>query len=226
MLGSNKEPVLVVAPHADDETLGAGGFLLRARAEGHPIHWLIVTKISVDDGWPEEKVVRREREIAEVTGAFGFEKVHRLSFPAANLDLVKTSELVQSIGAVVREVAPAMLLLPHRGDAHSDHQAVHDAGIACVKWFRYPSIRWAFVYETLSETDISARRDDSFRPEIFIEITDYLSEKVRILNLFGDEIQNFPFPRSELAIESLAHIRGAASGFKAAEAFMVLRARI
>ncbi|GAA0787495.1 PIG-L deacetylase family protein [Roseibium denhamense] len=226
MLGSNKGPVLVVAPHPDDETLGAGGFLLRARAEGHPIHWLIVTTITTDDGWPEEKVARREREITEVTDAFGFEKVHRLSFPAANLDQVKTSELVQSIGAVVRGVAPATLLLPHRGDAHSDHRVVHDASIACVKWFRYPSVKWALVYETLSETDISARRDDAFRPEVFVDVTDYIEEKLKILSIFGDEIQAYPFPRSLTAVKSLSQIRGAASGSTAAEAFMILRAHL
>ena len=32
--------VMVVSPHPDDETLGAGGTLLRLKKEGHQIYWL------------------------------------------------------------------------------------------------------------------------------------------------------------------------------------------
>ena len=35
--------VLVVAPHADDESFGCGGCLLRHAAQGDPSHWLLLT---------------------------------------------------------------------------------------------------------------------------------------------------------------------------------------
>lgn len=219
-------PVLVVAPHPDDETLGAGGILLRARAAGRPIHWLIVTGIAEADGWPAEKVARREREIDAVAAAFAFAGVHRLNFPAARLDTLAMGDLVAAIGAVARTVEPEILLLPHRGDAHSDHQVVHEAGIACAKWFRYPATRWTLVYETLSETDASLRAAEPFRPDLFVDIADHLEEKLRIAALFGDELRPFPFPRSVLALRAQAALRGAACGAEAAEACMVLRGRI
>ena len=37
--------VMVVSPHPDDETLGAGGTILRMMAEGHKVYWLNVTAI-------------------------------------------------------------------------------------------------------------------------------------------------------------------------------------
>ncbi|MXN65570.1 PIG-L family deacetylase [Stappia sp. GBMRC 2046] len=225
MEGSRK-PVLIIAPHPDDETLGAGGILLRARDAGRPIHWLIVTQISTSDGWPRDKVDRREREIKAVAEAFRFEAVHRLEFASALLDTLPLGNIVGAIGNVVRKVEPEILLLPHRGDAHSDHQVVHDAGAACAKWFRYPSIKWTLSYETLSETDASVRNAEDFRANFFADITPYLDEKVRIAKLFGDEMQAFPFPRSEEAIRALAAVRGVASGCRSAEAFMLHRARI
>ena len=39
------------------------------------------------------------------------------------------------------------------------------------------------------------------------------------------KLVNFPFPRSHQAIRALATLRGAASGFEAAEAFELLRER-
>ena len=35
--------VLCVAVHADDETLGAGGTLLKHKAQGDEIYWLLLT---------------------------------------------------------------------------------------------------------------------------------------------------------------------------------------
>ncbi|SPH16891.1 hypothetical protein DEA8626_00405 [Defluviimonas aquaemixtae] len=227
MLSSDaKGPVLVIAPHPDDETIGAGGYLLRAKASGHAIHWLIATEMRAEDGWPEDKIRRREGEIDRVTEAFGFASVTKLGHSTARLDTLPVGDLVASIGQVVRRIAPETLLVPHRGDAHSDHAAVHDAGIACAKWFRYPSVRWALAYETLSETDAAIRRGEAFRPDIFVDISDFLERKLEITELFGDEIGTFPFPRSPEAVRALAQVRGTASGSAAAEAFMLLRARI
>ncbi len=219
-------PILILAPHPDDETLGAGGTLLRARAEGREIHWLIVTEMRAADGWPEEKIARREREIDAAAAAYGFASVSKLGFPTAKLDRVAAGDLVGAVGEVVRRVAPEVMLLPHRGDAHSDHAAVHDSGTACAKWFRYPSVRWTLAYETLSETDAALRRDEAFRADLFVDIAAHLDRKIEIMALFGDEMLSFPFPRSPQAVRALAMARGAASGSEAAEAFMLLRARL
>ena len=51
--------IIVIAPHPDDETLGVGGTLLRKKAEGATIAWVIVTTISIESGWSAEKVKQR-----------------------------------------------------------------------------------------------------------------------------------------------------------------------
>lgn len=225
LLESGNGPILVVAPHPDDETLGAGGLLLRARTVGRPIHWLIVTGITTEHGWPSEKVMRRESEIAKVAKAFGFAGIHRLDLPSSRLETLPLGDIISGIGKVVASIKPEIILLPHRGDAHSDHHVVHAAATACTKWFRYPSVRWALVYETISETDAGLFASDLFHPNIFIDISEQLEEKLRITAMFGDEIGEFPFPRSEDALRALAMTRGAASGTRAAEGFMLLRGR-
>ena len=40
--------VLVISPHPDDETLGAGGTLLKLKKEGHEIYWLNVTNMKTE----------------------------------------------------------------------------------------------------------------------------------------------------------------------------------
>jgi len=53
---------LVIAPHPDDELLGCGGTLLRRRAEGGSLGWLLVTGMSVEAGWDAARVEKREGE--------------------------------------------------------------------------------------------------------------------------------------------------------------------
>lgn len=93
------------------------------------------------------------------------------------------------------------------------------------KWFRYPSVKRILAYETLSETDFGLGTDLGFRPNIFINIENYLEDKLRAMDIYASELGRFPFPRSDEAIRALATLRGAASGFQAAEAFELLRER-
>ena len=218
-------PILVVAPHPDDETIGAGGLLLRAAAAGRSIHWLIVTTMRPQDGWSAERISRREAEIDAVAKDFSFAGVHRLGLPTARLDTLPLGDVVAAIGAVVSEVKPQVLLLPHRGDAHSDHQVVHDAGAACAKWFRYPSVQWTLAYETLSETDAAIQHMMPFRPDIYVDIGIYAERKIEITRRFAGEFHPFPFPRSEIAVRAQTQLNGVAAGYQAAEAFMLLRGR-
>ena len=64
--------ILVVAPHPDDETLGCGGSLLRHRAEGDEIHWMIMTTITENVGYSRQHVESRKKEIDAVAERYGF----------------------------------------------------------------------------------------------------------------------------------------------------------
>lgn len=39
------EKIMVISPHPDDETLGAGGSLLKLRDAGSQIYWLNITDV-------------------------------------------------------------------------------------------------------------------------------------------------------------------------------------
>lgn len=217
---------LVVAPHPDDEVLGVGGTLLRRKAEGAKVAWLIVTNIFAEFGWSEEKVKQRADEIKRITALFGFDEVFALNFPTTQLDRAPMSDLVTAVSNVFKKFEPEEVFVPHPSDVHTDHRVVFDAVASCTKWFRYPSVRRVLAYETLSETDFCLGTDQGFRPNVFVDIESFLEGKLRAMDIYTSELGAFPFPRSHEAIRALATLRGAASGFKAAEAFELLRERV
>lgn len=217
--------VVILTPHPDDETLGCGGTLLKHIEQGDKVYWFIITHMG--KSFDKDKKEKRFEEIRKVAEKYEFEKVFELEFEASMLDQVPSSELISKISEVFKEIQPNFVYVPYPSDIHSDHKAVFDATMACTKWFRYPSVEKVLAYETLSETDFTINPDaNGFRPNVFVNIESFLDKKIEIMKVYESEISEFPFPRSVKAIQSLAYIRGAASGFEAAEAFMILKERI
>lgn len=216
--------LLVVAPHPDDETLGCGGTILRYKEQGNSIHWLIFTGNNKELGFSNDRIQSRSQEIKKVSAMYSFDSVNQLEFATATLDFLPMQELVQKTGNIIEKIKPEEIYLPFPGDAHTDHKIVFQTVSACSKWFRYNFIRRILAYETLSETDFNLNPlINSFRPNVFIDISNYLQKKIEIMKIYQSEISDFPFPRSEKAIRSLAELRGASAGCKAAEAFILLK---
>lgn len=216
--------VLVIAPHPDDETLGCGGTLLRWKAGGAKIHWLIVTGIEGVPGFSRERVESRAREIETVAGLFSFDSYHACNFPTAQLDTLPKGDIIGAIGRVIKSLEPDTVLVPYRNDVHSDHAAVFDAAVSATKTFRSPFVRAVYAYETLSETDFGVRPDDpGFRPNLFVSIEGYLDQKLAIMSEYEGEMGAFPFPRSEECLRALATLRGGQANCRTAEGFMILK---
>ena len=216
--------VLVLAVHPDDETLGSGGTLLKHKAKGDEIHWLIATEIKECEGFAKELVEERNREIEKVAELYGFDSVNRLEFSTMRVDEYSMSELIGKISKVFQKIQPDIVYLPFKSDVHSDHRKIFEAAYACTKTFRYPFIKKIYMMETLSETEFApALKEDSFIPNVYVDISEFFEKKLEIMRIFKTELGDHPFPRSEKNLKALATLRGATAGCKYAEAFMLLK---
>ena len=214
---------LVIAVHPDDETLGCGASLLRHVSLGHNVHWLIVTSLD-SISCPPSIIDSRQSEINLVSSLYGFSSVTCLDYPTTKLDTIPLSDLVSSISGVVESIKPSILYLPFPGDAHSDHRCVYDAASSAAKCFRFPSVEKVLVCETPSETEFGISPIElPFRPNLFIDVSSFIDKKVEIMSVYKSEMGDFPFPRSEQTLRSLAQLRGSQSGVNSAEAFMILK---
>jgi len=217
--------ILVIAPHPDDETLGCGGTLYKHKAEGDEIYWLIVTGISEDTGWANDAITKRDNEINAVSKKYGFSDVFNLLLPTTKIDTLPLSDLIGKITDVYKNIKPDVIYMPFAYDVHTDHQIIAKALQSTFKWFRYPHIKKVYMYETPSETEFNFAEKRVFRPNVFINISQYLENKIETMKIYDGEIGDFPFPRSEKAIQSWATLRGSQSGFDSAEAFELVYER-
>ena len=216
--------VLVFAIHPDDETLGCGGTLLKHKESGDEIHWLLATESTTENGFEEAFVRKREKEIEQVYNLYGFSSLIRLGFPTMKVDKYDTSIIVNKISEAFFKIKPDIIYLPFKSDVHSDHRIFFNAAFSCTKSFRYPFIKKVYMMETLSETEFApSTKEDSFIPNVFIDISNYIDNKIEIMKVYKSEIGDHPFPRSERNIKALATFRWASSNCNYAESFMLLK---
>jgi LmbE family N-acetylglucosaminyl deacetylase len=126
-------PTLVIAPHADDESLGCGGTIALLRQIGVPVYVLLVSDGSMSHPnskkYPAPKLMQlREKELLAA--------VEILGVPADNAHFTRLkdslvphqnhagfNEAVQAIAEIITGIRPQSILLPWRRDPHPDHRA-------------------------------------------------------------------------------------------------------
>ena len=128
-------PLLVVAPHQDDETIGCGGLIARKRDGGAPVTVVFLTDGSrcFGDAYPDVAglTARRRGEALRALEVLGVPAadVHFLDLPDGGLSRLseaarrdvrrRLADLMEACGA--REVCA-----PHFHDRHADHEAAHE----------------------------------------------------------------------------------------------------
>jgi N-acetylglucosamine malate deacetylase 1 len=215
--------IAVVAPHKDDEALGAGGTIARLAAAGDRVHVVTVTR-----GRPplfaEELELRIRREAEAAHRRLGVHASHWVGLPAAELDGVARHELNGQLAAALADICPDELYVPFAGDLHLDHQLVFGAALVAARPQGPRAPAAVFAYETLSETNWNAPYlTAGFHPTHFVDISAHLETKLDALRCYASQLRDAPHERSLEAVRALATLRGATVGVSAAEAFVTIR---
>jgi N-acetylglucosamine malate deacetylase 1 len=221
--------VLVVAPHADDETLGMGGTIARYAGEGHDVVVAVLTGHG-DDGphplWPRKMWDTVRSELREACGVLGVADVIFEEVPAVMVADQPVWKLNQVTGRIVQTVGPDILYVPFMNDLHKDHRECYHS--LSVTWRPHTrlgrNIKEVLAYEVPSETHLSIPYvEQGFLPNTWTDISNHLELKLKALACYKSQVQPHPSARSLKAVEALAVWRGSQIGVEAAEAFILVR---
>lgn len=113
-------PWLVFAPHADDETYGMGGCLLKASDEGIATHLVVLTDGALG-GSTADLVDVRDQEVQTAAKILGIDSVDSWQEPDRGLMLSDT--LVERIAQKIQSVGAASVFFPGPLELHPDHRS-------------------------------------------------------------------------------------------------------
>lgn len=206
-------PALILAPHADDETLGCGGLIAGSVSAGRPISVLVLTDGSqshpTSPTWPKPRLVEaRQQEVRDALDALGLTGPH-LSFlglpdTAAPTAGAAFEAAVSAIAAQALATRARTILAPWEHDPHCDHEAAHlMAAEVCrrlgVRHWAYPVWGW-----TLPDTHTLPSVPQGVR----LDVARHLPRKRRAIachatqytDLIADDPAGFRLPAGLLAV--------------------------
>jgi len=174
-----KQRVLVVAPHPDDEVIGVGGNLALHQRLGSEVLTLFVTLDA-----PEPVI--RKAEAEHVARLLGFD--HRfLGFPDGSISLHEPA-LSRAISEEIRAFRPEIIYCPFPADHHRDHQSTAACTGAAVAETSYKGEIWC--YEVWS----------CLWPNIGIDISSVVDIKREAINCYASQVAYVDYVEGTLGL--------------------------
>jgi N-acetylglucosamine malate deacetylase 1 len=190
-----KQRVLVVAPHPDDEVIAVGGSLALHQRLGSEVLTLFVT---LDAPAAD---VGRQGEAERAARLLGFD--HRfLGFPDGSVSWHEAA-LARAIAEAIRSFRPDVIYCPFPGDHHRDHQAASACTGAAVAETGYKGEAWC--YEVWS----------CLWPNIGVDISSVVEIKREAINCYASQVAHVDYVEGALGLN---RFRGMKLGVDYAEA--------
>lgn len=143
---------IIVAPHADDESLGCGGLIALLRKYGQTVYILLLSDGTLShpnsEEYPAEKLMElREKELINATSILGvppeniiFSRYKDRSVPDQESPEFKSA--TENMSRLISIIKPKSIFLPWRRDPHPDHRAAYQivkgSNVQNVKLYEYP----------------------------------------------------------------------------------------
>ncbi|MEN3305267.1 MAG: N-acetylglucosamine malate deacetylase 1 [Micromonosporaceae bacterium] len=218
--------IAIFAAHPDDETLGAGATIAKL-AKTEDVHVVVL-----GDGITARVECRDERDaVTELyadarvaTSALGVASLTCLGLPDLRFDTLPLLEIVWQVEKVVRELRPTVIYTHHQGDLNRDHELTARAVLTATRPMSDCPVADIYAFEVPSSTEWAfSRSGPPFRPNVFVDVTDSIDQKVHAMECYRSERRDFPHPRSGEALRAIARRWGSVVGRDYVEAFELLR---
>lgn len=210
--------ILVITPHPMDETIGMGGTILKHAANGDELHLLILTKPE-ESKWEKEKLEKNTKEVLNIAVRYKFKSYRRLNYIQDSLNESIIKELTEVLKGTFELIKPEIIYIPFINSLNSDYNVTFKAVLTAIESFRQ-KVKRILCYEVVSNSNFAV---EIFNPNIYIDISEFIDEKMKILNMYEEDIQGYPLAKSAENIRSIAKVRGAEINTEYAEAFMLVK---
>jgi LmbE family N-acetylglucosaminyl deacetylase len=227
----SKETLLVIAPHADDETIGCGGLMAKTKAAGGKVFVQVLTVGDLDhyDGKAGRVSGKtREEELAsamEVLSVDDWEILIKDSDLHLRLDHIPRRDLVNLLERESRlamdAVRPTLVAIPYPS-YNQDHEAVYKAAITACR----PHLASLKPFQRtvlLADSPQLAWGREPFRPNFYVDLGEFLEVKLRAFAKHESQQRPSPHIGGIDTLRLLAEIRGREISVQAAEAYECLR---
>lgn len=229
----SKQRLLVVSPHADDESFGCGGTMARIKDLGGEVYVMCCSVGTLKHYDGSDALVTadtREHEFAAVMDFLkvdGWEILYRESDLHLRLDTLPRRDLIAKIERdcelALDKLHPTMLAVP-TSSYNQDHEAVFRAAFTAARP-GVPELKplQPIVFGYNNTSLFWSLEREKFHPNFYVDISDYLETKIQALRMHRSQVRDPIHHSSPENVEYAARVRGSEVSVAAAEAFMLFR---
>lgn len=206
--------VLVVAPHADDETFGCGGTIAKMTDQGIQVDLLLGSL-----GYDNNSLCVRDQELRQAIEILGINNC-RVITQLGSERLQDMTPQYHLIDAIENEVKKGydIVFIPYPSH-HQDHIAIHQACLAALRpGTKQPNM--ILMYEYTYPTWVVPDQIDG---RLFIDITNTITKKINAIEAYQSQLRGEDNPVSSRAATIMATARGYSIGVPYAEMFYVIQ---
>lgn len=214
--------ILIITAHPDDEVLWMWWTIQKYILDWFIVDIFLLSK-PINARQNEEEWEIRLKNFKEVCLKLWINEIFYSDFPDTSFDSVRLLDLIKKIEEVLDISKPKTVYTHFYNDLNIDHGIVSKATLTALRPFwKYSFVKTIFMFEVLSTTELAIWKD-TFIPNYYENIENFIENKKKIFSIYETEIREFPHPRSFEWIEVLAKYRWMESWLKYAEAFILYR---
>jgi LmbE family N-acetylglucosaminyl deacetylase len=216
--------VLVVAAHPDDEILGLGGTVASHAARGDRVRLAVMCE-GITSRYKPEWDAEVRKQAKEAARILGVTDLVLGNLPDQRLETLPLSDVVKEVVSLITEWQPEVIYTHFSGDINRDHRILTEAVLVAARPYSAPSVKEILMFETPSSTEWSSPAlTASFQPNVYVDISEFVEQKIKAFSCYSAEIRQRPHPRSPEALADRARYWGSVINRRGAEAFMLVRA--
>lgn len=223
MTKKEKNKILVVVAHPDDEILGCGGTILKHLKNKDEVNVLILGEgeTSKENG---SNIEGRQKAAQKAAKFLGVQDLFSQKLPDNQFDSLPLLKIVKIVEGYLNQVKPNVVYTHHAHDLNIDHRITFQAVLTACRPQPNFFVKKILTFEILSSTEWQVKdKKHSFFPNVYNDISDFIAKKNEALEIYKNELKKYPHPRSKEGVEVLARYRGMEAGYKFAEAFQLIR---
>lgn len=212
--------ILFILAHPDDEAFGPAGTIIHLAKTNK------VTVISLCNGArPGNEAVAADREAAFIQSCTAMGAMWKI-YERPDCSLTYDATL-KSVETLIDHYKPDAVYTHNISDIHRDHRLVAECCVVACRPKPESTVMELYMTEITASTDWSfGQIEPVFKPNVYVDITNYIEIKEMLLSLYQTELYKFPDARSVESMRTTAMFRGKQAGFEYAEAFSLVFKRI
>jgi LmbE family N-acetylglucosaminyl deacetylase len=247
----SRQRLLVVAPHADDETIQSGGLIQRVKEAGGTAFVLVLSVGNLDHYTGDTAKIKpaaaapQKRSTAKVARVSGSQRIGELAAAMESLgvddhevaiadehvhlrlDAMPRRDLVNIIERTARlstdHVKPTMLVIP-APSFNQDHEACYDACVTACRPHAAAMKSFQRVVLVADAPQLGWGIREPFRPNFYVPLTkQQMDRKIAAYECHASQVRPAPNMSSSEALRALAASRGLEISVEYAEAYEALR---